>query len=147
MTKADWYLVSHPANWMTIAAESASGIQASILSFFTIWGLKWFRFGTFASDPSKQPLLTVCLHFPYTRNVDAQCYLQNLPSKILKKLRKYFTFLWVKPVMVLLDNILSMDKWSKNNNSSFYISQVLLRLYSERHVEYGTLCWSWQMSE
>ncbi len=53
--------------------------------------VKLFRFRTLASDPSKQPLLTVCLEMPYTRNVDTMIFGKCL-SKIL--LFSEITYVW-----------------------------------------------------
>jgi hypothetical protein len=46
--------------------------------------VKLFRFGTFASDPSKQPLITVCL-YPYLRNVDTMVFCKKFLTTYFKK--------------------------------------------------------------
>ncbi len=48
--------------------------------------VKLFRFATFASDPGKQPLITVCL-YPYPRNVDTKLLAKIYSKNIIKSIK------------------------------------------------------------
>jgi hypothetical protein len=89
--------------------------------------VKCFRFGSFASDPSKQPLVTICF-YPYPRNVDTKLFTkiswQNIKKNINVVLRDY---VWLNLALVsLYCSTLSMDKWPKTIRTTIYSSKALL---------------------